>query len=158
METQGVLTGVTVETQVGWKRNIQRYVSQSPFSHSKRFNNYFRPWLRQLSDLSKRYKQMLILWIQVVSTDQEVKEARQEETQEVKDEDQTVEASQPNQKVTQVNPAANTGLWMKMVLTLLRISIPCNVWLFSGEGYGCPGQADKENGYWESGGRKNAFI
>ena len=53
------------------------------------------------------------MWIQVVSTDQEVKEARQEETQEVEDEDQTVDASQPNQKVTQVNPAANTGLWIK---------------------------------------------
>ena len=47
------------------------------------------------------------LRIQVVSTDQ-VKEAEQEELkEEVKGEDQSADVIQPNQKVTQINSAAN---------------------------------------------------
>ena len=46
------------------------------------------------------------LRIQAVSTDQ-VKEAGQEDPKEVKGEDETADVIQPNQKVTQINSAAN---------------------------------------------------
>ena len=67
-------------------------VKYPPFSHSK-------------CDDCQIYWSTSSLWIQAVSTDQ-VKEAGQEETEEVKsEEDQT--ADEPKQKVAQINSATN---------------------------------------------------